>query len=183
MARPRFHALTSLAGAALAYRRWGPGAALGLVAGGLFVDLDHLADYVWVRRRGRRTEFFAPLHSWELVAAGTALAFWLRRRRHAAAFAAAPKAAPGEETLAPDAADGEPPAERDRPGDGERVLLGLLAGLVLHLVPDVIANRPRHAGVYSVLYRMRHRFDRDGMGWEDHTSFHEWSGKPWYTWV
>jgi hypothetical protein len=179
MARPRFHALTTLPAAALAYRRWGAGAALGLTAGGLFVDLDHLADYVWVRRRGRRTEFFAPLHAWELVVAGAALAFWLRRRRHAAAFDVAPKAAPGEETLSPDAP--EPPV--DRPGDRESVLLGLLAGLVLHLVQDVIANRPRHPGVYAILYRIRHGFDRDRIGWENHLSFHEWSGSPWYTWV
>ena len=32
----------------------------------------------------------------------------------------------------------------------------------------MIANRPRHAGVYSLLYRLRHGFDRDRIGWEDH---------------
>jgi hypothetical protein len=180
MARPRFHALTTLPAAALASRRWGAGAALGLAAGGLFVDLDHLVDYAWVRWRGRRTEFIAPLHAWELVAAGAALAFWLRRRRLTrAAFHAAPKAAPGEASLSPDA----PEPRVDRPGDREGLLLGLLAGLVLHLVQDVIANRPRHPGVYALLYRIGHKFDRDRIGWEDHRSFHAWSGKPWYTWI
>ena len=59
----------------------------------------------------------------------------------------------------------------------------MLAGLALHLVQDVIANRPRHAGVYALLYRLRHGFDRDRIGWEDHQAFHDWSDKPWYTWI
>ena len=56
-------------------------------------------------------------------------------------------------------------------------------GLALHLVQDVIANRPRHAGVYALLYRLRHGFDRDRIGWEDHQAFHDWSDRPWYTWL
>jgi hypothetical protein len=174
MARPRFHALATVPFAWGAYRRWGAGAAFGLAAASIFVDLDHLADYFWVRWRGQRRHFFAPLHAWELVAAVGALALSLRRRRTghslAAAFASDPQS-----------------AGKIRPAGGtaslEGVLTGVLVGLVLHLVQDVIANRPRHAGVYAFLYRLRHGFDRDRVGWENHKGFHEWSGKPWYTWI
>ena len=84
-----------------------------------------------------------------------------------------------------DAADAPrlfPPGRGGRPG-GQAFLEGLLVGLALHLVQDVIANRPRHAGVYALLYRLRHGFDRDRIGWEDHQAFHDWSDRPWYTWL
>jgi hypothetical protein len=174
MARPRFHALATVPFAWGAYRRWGAGAACGLAAASIFVDLDHLADYFWVRWRGQRRHFFAPLHAWELVAAVGALALSLRRRRTGHSLAAA---------LASDPQS----AGKIRPAGGtaslEGVLNGVLVGLVLHLVQDVIANRPRHAGVYAFLYRLRHGFDRDRIGWENHKGFHEWSGKSWYTWI
>ena len=80
MARPRFHILATAPFAALAYRRWGPLGALGLAAGGVLVDLDHLADYFWVRLHKQRQHFLAPLHAWELVVAGGALLLWRRRR-------------------------------------------------------------------------------------------------------
>ena len=76
MARPRFHILVTAPFAALAYRRLGPLGALGLAAGGVLVDLDHLADYFWVRHHKERQHFLAPLHAWELVAAGGALLLW-----------------------------------------------------------------------------------------------------------
>lgn len=151
MARPRFHALATAPVAAFTYRRWGLIAAIGVTATGVFVDLDHLADYLWVRLRGRRSHFLAPLHAWELVAVWGLLALWLRRRRVDLLWA-------------------------------QHLLGGLMGGLVLHLVQDVLTNRPRHAGVYAILYRLRHGFDRDRIGWGRHEAFHAWSGKPWYTW-
>jgi hypothetical protein len=105
-------------------------------------------DYAWVRFRGSRSHYLAPLHAWELVLAAGLLALWARRRRN-----------------------------------GYRVMAGLTAGLVLHLVQDVLTNRPRHSGVYLLAYRLAHRFDRDRIGWEKHATFHEWSGRPWYTWI
>jgi hypothetical protein len=153
MARPRFHVLATMPVAWGAYRRWGGAAALGLTLAGIFVDLDHLADYAWMRVHRHRQHFLAPLHAWELVAAGAALVFWARRGRH---------------------------AERSWM---ERATGGLVAGLAFHLVQDVLTNRPRHAGVYALTYRLRHRFDRDRIGWEKHEAFHAWTNKPWYTWL
>jgi hypothetical protein len=170
MARPRFHILVTAPFAALAYRRLGPLGALGLAAGGVLVDLDHLADYFWVRHHKERQHFLAPLHAWELVAAGGAFLLW---RRHAL------RSAPPGFALKQEDAPLLPPAGRPA---AQTLLAGLLAGLALHLVQDVIANRPRHAGVYALLYRLRHGFDRDRIGWEDHQAFHDWSDKPWYTW-
>jgi hypothetical protein len=196
MARPRFHILVTAPFAALAYHRWGPLGALGLAAGGVLVDLDHLADYLWVRHHKQRRHFLAPLHAWELVAAGGALLLWRHRRR--GATRSAPFDAPlafgakeAEEEDAEDSAswkgalDDAPRADTGRGSQSgvQALLAGVLAGLVLHLVQDVIANRPRHAGVYALLYRLRHGFDRDRIGWEDHQAFHDWSDKPWYTWI
>ena len=182
MARPRFHALPPSPFAALAYRRWGPGAALGLTAGRALR-----------RPRPPRRLRLGPLAraAHRVLRPPPRLGAGRRRGRPSPSGSAAgrPAAAistprlnsrPGEATLAA-GRPGEPQAHR--PGAREGVLLGLVAGLVLHLVQDVIANRPRHPGVYAILYRLRHGFDRDRIGWEDHQSFHDWSGKPWYTWV
>jgi hypothetical protein len=195
MARPRFHILATAPFAALAYRRWGPLGALGLTAGGVLVDLDHLADYFWVRLHKQRQHFLAPLHAWELVVAGGALLLWRRRGATRGAPLCAPPWAGAKEADGADGADDAleaedaadaprlfPPGRGGRPG-GQAFLEGLLVGLALHLVQDVIANRPRHAGVYALLYRLRHGFDRDRIGWEDHQAFHDWSDRPWYTWL
>ena len=57
-----------------------------------------------------------------------------------------------------------------------------IAGLWLHLLQDLVTNRPRHAGVYALTYRLRHGFRREVTGWDDKTNFHAWSHKPWYQW-
>jgi hypothetical protein len=49
-------------------------------------------------------------------------------------------------------------------------------------VQDLLTNRPRHAGAYSLLYRMRYGFRREATGWGEHTNFHGWSSRPWYEW-
>jgi hypothetical protein len=171
MARPRFHALATVPFAWLAYRRWGPAGALGLAGASILVDFDHLADYLWVRMGGQRTHFFAPLHAWELVAVGGALVLWARSRPDAWT---APPGADGKDRCREFVADDE--------ATTQALLTGVVAGLVLHLVQDVLTNRPSHAGVYALTYRWAHRFRRDRIGWKDHQTFHDWSGKPWYTW-
>jgi hypothetical protein len=171
MARPRFHLLAAAPAAWLAHRRWGPVAAAGLVATGVFVDLDHLLDYLWTRWRGEKTHYLAPLHGWELAVALAALGLWYREvhRQHAQLpdrLIAAPHVTP-------------PPA----PGAWRAALAGgLAAGLLLHLVHDVATNRPRSPLVYALAYRLRHGFRREITGWSTATRFHDWSNKPWYTW-
>jgi hypothetical protein len=153
------------------YRRFGLPGAAGAIAGGTLVDLDHLVDYTWARLHGARSHYLAPLHGWELAfgagvlaalaarasAAETALPDRLvRRRRGVAAVFEQPWAA--------------------------RLLAGLSAGLWLHLLQDLVSNRPRHPGVYALTYRLRHGFRREITGWGDHTDFHGWSDQPWYRW-
>lgn len=170
MARPRFHTLVTLPLAWAAHRRWGAAAAAAVVAGGILVDGDHLVDFAWTRFTGGRTHYFAPLHSWELASALAAVAAWLLRL-------------PPEQVL-PDTMLQRSRTDRDRTMC--QLLGGMVAGLALglwvHLIQDVLTNRPRHAGVYALLYRIRHRFRREATGWNEHSNFHGWSHKPWYTW-
>ncbi|MGH2367329.1 MAG: hypothetical protein ACRDI2_03945 [Chloroflexota bacterium] len=173
MARPRFHILATAPFAWGAYRRWGLSPALGMLASGIFVDLDHLVDYAWVRFYGQRSHFLAPLHAWELVVLGGAFAVWSRWLR-------CNGDAPSSEAV-----ERQPSALRAALSRtwAQGLATGLAAGLFVHLVQDVLTNRPRHAGVYALAYRVAHRFRRDRIGWEHHGAFHDWSGRPWYTWI
>lgn len=60
---------------------------------------------------------------------------------------------------------------------------GLALGWALHLIIDVLSNRPRHPGVYLVLYRLAYAFRREATGWEDNRRFHSWAARPWWTWI
>jgi hypothetical protein len=168
--RPRFHLLAAIPAAVAAGRRWGAPAVAGVFTGGLLIDLDHLADYVWTRARDEKSHYLAPLHGWELALAITGLAAAsLKRsaRRPLPDHLVRPKgvlAAALEEPVVASA------------------LAGLAAGTWLHLVQDALTNRPRHAGVYSLLYRLRHGFKREITGWEVEKGFHEWAALPWYRW-
>ena len=179
MARPRFHALATVPVAWAVFRRWGRAAGAGFLLTGIFVDFDHLADYVWVRWQRQRTHFLAPLHAWELAAAGGAYALWRRRRAPAHPCVPFPpddisSGAAAPDDLAPDI------AQRHWKDD---LFSGLVAGLLFHLVQDVLTNRPRHPGVYALTYRIAHRFRRERIGWKGHKTFHDWSSQPWYTWL
>lgn len=168
MARPRFHLLTTIPLAALLYRRRGPFGAAGAVAGGLFIDLDHLVDYAWTKFRGQPTHYLAPLHAWELAAAVAVTAASLAR-------GSMRKAVP-DSLVSPGA------SRRALRTPVGAALAGLAAGMWVHLVHDVVSNRPRHAGVYSIGYRIKHRFRRESTGWSEETGFHSWSALPWYRW-
>jgi hypothetical protein len=170
MARPRFHTLATAPLAWALYHRWGGPAALGAVATGTLVDLDHLVDYAWTRLRGARSHYFAPLHGWELALAISVLA--LVAGRTAAADMGLPDKLARRRGLA---------GALGRAGGGG-LLAGLGAGLWLHLVQDLLTNRPAHAGVYALTYRLRHGFKREATGWGNHSDFHWWSDKPWYRW-
>ncbi|MGI8423687.1 MAG: hypothetical protein ACR2NO_06190 [Chloroflexota bacterium] len=168
MARPRTHVLSALPLAYFVSRRWGVAAAFGAFAGGVLIDGDHLVDYAWTRISRERNHFIAPLHGWELAIGLVVLALSVRRR------------AEGERT--PDRWLG-----RTRWGAWDKqtvadALSGAAAGMWLHMVLDVIGNRPEHVGVYSLLYRARHRFHRESTGWSEETGFHYWSELPWYQW-
>ena len=156
------------------YRRYGWPTAAATVATGVFVDLDHLVDFAWTRLHGSRNHFLAPLHAWELALALSALA----------AGAGAPRDAEGAGP--PDCAGvrrgGERPAVACTRLLARGVLIGLCAGLWLHLIQDLFTNRPRHAGTYSLLYRAWHGFTREATGWGEHPDFHGWSSRPWYSW-
>ncbi len=197
MARPRFHLLLAAPLAWRAHRRWGPLAAAGALAAGVLIDVDHLVDYALTRLRRERSHYVAPLHGWELAALVSALA---------AGAALARAALPARGTLEPrcPGAEGADHAARGRwlwtwatghapltgranaLGRGERWLwawaTGLALGWWLHLIQDVVSNRPRHPGVYSLLYRLRGGFRRELTGWGEHTNFHGWSDLPWYRW-
>ena len=166
MARPRYHILAAALLAVPAYRTRGAAAVVGLFASGVLLDADHLADYAWTRWRGQRSHYLAPLHGWELAAAAAALAALLP--------------APGPYDRAPDRI-----IRRD--GRARRrwlpaLVAGLAVGWWIHLIQDVLTNRPQHAGVYSLAYRAWHGFRREITGWGEHTRFHGWSNRPWYTW-
>lgn len=90
MARPRWHALTTLPIATLAYLKWGPLPAAAAITGGVLIDGDHLIDYAWTRARGgRKTHYLAPLHGWEVASALAVVALMAgARHRWAAALAA-----------------------------------------------------------------------------------------------
>ncbi len=71
MARPSVHLITSL-GLSLPYWKLAkyalaPAVAVGV---GVFVDLDHLADFVDARLRKDRHLVILPLHGWELMVVG-----------------------------------------------------------------------------------------------------------------
>ena len=150
------------------FRRRGPLGALGAVAGGLFIDLDHLADYAWTRVRGERSHYLAPLHGWELAGAVALTAAALVRQARSRSL--------------PDSVIRPWPSRKQLRSPATAALAGLAAGMWLHLAQDVVANRPKHAGVYSLVYRVRHRFRREATGWSDATGFHSWSALPWYRW-
>ena len=80
MARPRYHLLASLAVARVLARyshgrpRW-----LASLAGGFFVDVDHLVDYAVRRLWPSRRILILPMHSWEVVTGLAILALFSRR--------------------------------------------------------------------------------------------------------
>src|SRR5436190_15265794 len=131
MARPRFHALITAPLAWKAARDWGPAGVAGVVAGGLFIDADHLVDYAWTRLTGERTHFFAPLHGWEVTLALALAAWWADRETTAA-------------DVLPDSWAPHLSAFGQRLGAHRLKLLaatlaGLAAGSGAHLVHDVIS--------------------------------------------
>jgi hypothetical protein len=171
MARPRYHLLATAPLAWALYRRLGMAAAAGAVASGVLIDADHLVDYLWTRWRQQKSHYFAPLHAWELATAALVLA--------ALAWQAG--------------ADGKPRAaavqgRRRRPARylpvrrARALLTGLAAGWWLHLVQDVLTNRPEHWGTYTLFFRASRGFARHATGWASHRSFHDWSHRPWYEW-
>ncbi|RKX31166.1 MAG: hypothetical protein DRP22_04150 [Verrucomicrobia bacterium] len=129
--RARYHAAFSVGSGLAAWMlSRSCGLTLGIVIGGIVIDLDHLVDYVahygWrldVRRFFRASYFgeykraFLPLHAWEL---------WLL-----AACAA---------LILP-----------------QEWLTGFTLGWGLHLLLDQVVNCP-HPGAYSLLYRWRCNF-------------------------
>jgi hypothetical protein len=171
MARPRFHALLSVPLAWGSYRCWGAGGAAGALAAGTLVDLDHLVDYAWTRLRREKSHYIAPLHGWELALGTSALALWAQR-------AARAHASPPDTVVRPRYGLAGALGQTWAAG----LVTGLAAGLWLHLVQDLLTNRPRHAGVYALSYRLRHGFKREVTGWGEHTKFHGWSHLPWYKW-
>jgi len=68
------------------------------------------------------------------------------------------------------------------PGRWQAPLGGVVVGMTLHLVQDVVVNQPAHPGVYSLLYRLLHGFSRECTGWKVEHGFHNWSELPWYRW-
>ena len=167
MARPRTHVVSSLPLAYLVKQRWGWFGVLGTMAAGVLIDGDHLVDYAWTRARGEKSHFLAPLHGWE-VAAG--LSFLSARVRRHAAREAVPGRWLGHR------------ARRWDVGHVAALLTGATVGIWLHLILDVIGNRPRHLAVYSLVYRARHGFRREKTGWSEKTGFHFWSELPWHRW-
>jgi hypothetical protein len=175
MARPRFHLLAAAPAAWLAHRRWGHWGAAGALTAGVLIDLDHLVDLAWTRLSGRASHFIVPLHGWELAGVAAGLAIWIVDAR-------------AHRMELPDRVIRQPRgwrAWRDRllhgwPG---ALLAGLATGWLLHLVQDLFTNRPAHAGVYSLAYRVRHGFRREITGWGDHPNFHGWRHLPWYKWL
>jgi hypothetical protein len=146
----------------------------GAIAGGLLIDADHLVDYGWTWLTGERRHFFAPLHGWELSLALALGAWWAEREAKKADVLPdcwAPRLSFVGERLG---------ADQLRRGAG--LLAGLAAGSGVHLLHDLVSNRPAHAGAYSLLFRVWHRFERNAVGWSEHPDFHGWSGKPWYHW-
>ena len=175
MARPRFHILVTAPLAWAAARRWGPVAAVGAVVGGVLIDGDHLVDYAWTRVTGERSHYFAPLHGWELPLVGAAVAAWAWRQ--------ARYASPLPDSWVPR----QSPLVGALDVEGLRLVAGASAGLALgifvHLVHDLVSNRPQHVGAYSLLFRLARGFERAAVGWEQHPDFHGWSHLPWHRWI
>ncbi|HEU5315942.1 MAG TPA: hypothetical protein VFX49_07505 [Chloroflexota bacterium] len=166
MPRPRYHLLATLPIAAVAARTWGGPAALGALCGGMLIDADHVVDYVWTRARGRKSHYLAPLHAWELL---LALGFFARAAVRSERRRRVPDHWVGSQAGGPVHA-------------GAAVLAGVAVGMMGHLAVDVAGNRPRHAGVYSLVFRLRHGFTRESTGWTEEGGFHGWSELPWYQW-
>ena len=166
MSRPRYHLLTSIPLAFIAARKWGPAAGLGAMCGGMLIDGDHLLDYAWTRARDERSHYLAPLHGWEVVLGMG----WVARH---AVDRARRRAVPDHVIR----------RERflDSPS-GAAALMGVAVGMAVHLVVDLVGNRPHHPWVYSLLYRIRHGFKREATGWSEQTGFHNWSALPWHQW-
>lgn len=168
MARPRTHVLSSLPLAYLISHRWGWAGALGALAAGVMIDGDHLVDYAWTRISRERNHFLAPLHGWEVALGLTLLASKARRL-------AERQAVPGRWL-------GHTREQAGTPQLVAAALTGASLGMWLHLALDVLGNRPKHVGVYSLAYRARHGFRREKTGWSEETGFHYWSELPWYRW-
>ena len=80
MARPRYHLLTSLTIArVLAFGSPSRPNWLDSLAGGFFVDIDHLVDYAIRRLWPSRRILILPIHSWEVATGLTVLALVRRR--------------------------------------------------------------------------------------------------------
>ena len=167
MARPRTHVLSSVPLAYLVSQRWGWLGAAGVMVAGVLIDGDHLVDYAWTKMRRERSHFLAPLHGWELA---LGLTFAARAARRRAEREALPGRWLGEYLGLVES------------GDVAGVLTGASLGMWLHLILDVIGNRPEHVGVYSLVYRAAHGFRREKTGWSEETGFHYWSDLPWWRW-
>ena len=168
MARPRTHVFSSLPLAYLISHRWGWLGAFGALAAGVLIDGDHLLDYAWTKISRARNHFLAPLHGWEVAIGLTVVAGKARRW-------AEREAVPGRWL----GVTGEGMLSSRRVA---AVLTGAALGMWLHLALDVLGNRPKHIGVYSLGYRAVHGFRRERTGWSEETGFHYWSELPWYRW-
>lgn len=143
VARPLWHVLSAMPPMALALVRDGPLAALATGTGAVLIDVDHLVD--WALNGGHQDysqRIVLPLHGWEyplLILAGTWLSAWAGRRGHITFGRHSSAAA--------------------------RALPGLAGGWACHLLLDWLVNRPEQPTGYSLLRRLRHRFQRAPSGW------------------
>ncbi len=132
--KPSAHVAISASAAAAAYGMTGSGTiGFSLFLGGVFIDLDHVSDYVLMAREKfsisnffawfyehKWTKIYLPLHSYELIAVLIAAAAWL----------------------------------------GNDWLIGLSAGFAIHLISDQIGNRRQPYGTKMVplFYFLSYRF-------------------------
>lgn len=130
--KPSTHAISSAVAAGAAYAVTSSSEfSLAIFLAGVFIDLDHLLDYVreyglqpkpvFCYHKFRKTEFrrlVLLLHSWELISG-----LWLA----AVVF-------------------------------GNQLMAGTAAGMTLHLVLDQVGNNV-HARTYFLFWRMWNRFE------------------------
>lgn len=76
MARPRVHAALTLLALGVYRDRFDWLQRLAFLAGGLFIDGDHLVDLALARLKGHRHWRILPLHGWELALLLLGLAWW-----------------------------------------------------------------------------------------------------------
>lgn len=143
------HVLLSLAVGMVVWRIWRkPVASLfGALLGGVFIDLDHLIDYVLVFGPHFRLDYFLRgyqflqsgkvyvlFHGWEYVIILLLSLFFIRKKSLAAAA----------------------------------FVLSLAVSMLFHLCFDVYVNDGMTVRAYSVLYRLSHNFDSKEMVTSEH---------------